>query len=941
MRLLRVKLTDVRGVETAEVRFAPEGVTVVAAPNEAGKSTLLEAVDVLLTYPDSSRAQPVRDLQPAERDVPSTIEVELTCGATHLTCVKTFNRERATVLTVHAPSRDTLRGADAHHRLRGILDRDVDEALADALRFGQGRALEPVALGGSGVLAACLDEAAGGAGAVDDGGLLERASAVAARWFTPTGRPGRRLQVLARACSEAEATHERLAARATELEAATAELLAIERDLPAVRRRRSLELLPRLAAARDREGELARARATVDGRRAEHAEAKATRERLEAEHRTREELRQSDEALASERQRRRAKLAPLEARLDELVPRRDELDRALHTTTGRAEECRREWDAAQRRVDLLLAVEERDRLAGCLERIATVQGAAGDAERALAELRIDDARLRAIRVAAEERRVALATLAAAAPSVALRAEGAISFVLDDETRTLQAGDTLAQQLGDSLSLRVPDVVELEVRAGTSAAKLQRAVDDAEARLREICQDAGVPDPEAAEELAEQRRRQLETVRRGDIEIARELAGRSHEEVFAALRAANERIVDVRAAMTASERSVGPVSGVPADAAAAATDDAASRRAPVTGRSRSARSASASATMQLPLFGDGRDRDPGDDTSDAELVGGLDDARRQLAAARDRAEAAMSASSSARAARDDILATIATLETQLGVARTAQLACEQRHDDVLARLDAARRVCDDDTLATALTAARDHDERMLRALTAARDELDVLDPERIDAEVAELVAELAALDRQVRDLEQRQTRLHERLRLGGDEGLGERLQDARNVLERARLDHRREAARAAAARLLVDELTAARERAYRAFRDPLQRSIDAQVRALLGDDVEVLLDDDLRIVGRVRGGVPLAWAQLSAGAREQLAVIAALAAAQLAGRDGVPLILDDALGYTDPDRLAGLGRLLGQTDDAQVIVLTCVADRFRHVAGARTVQLRSA
>jgi hypothetical protein len=143
MRLLRVKLTDVRGVAPRGGRFAPDGVTIVEAPNETGKSTLLEAVDVLLEVKDSSRSQRVKDLQPVDRDVPSTIEVELTCGGYHLTCTKTYHRQTATVLTIHAPTRETLRGTEAHDRLRAILDAEVDPALYAALRFAQGRDLAP------------------------------------------------------------------------------------------------------------------------------------------------------------------------------------------------------------------------------------------------------------------------------------------------------------------------------------------------------------------------------------------------------------------------------------------------------------------------------------------------------------------------------------------------------------------------------------------------------------------------------------------------------------------------------------------------------------------------------------------------------------------------------------------------------------------------------
>jgi hypothetical protein len=121
---------------------------------------LLDAVDVLLTTKDSSNARAVKDLQPADRDVPSTIEVELTCGAYHLTCRKTYNRQRGTVLTIHAPTAQTLRGREAHDRLRAILEADVDLDLYDALRFTQGRELPAVGFGDSDVLAARLDAAA-------------------------------------------------------------------------------------------------------------------------------------------------------------------------------------------------------------------------------------------------------------------------------------------------------------------------------------------------------------------------------------------------------------------------------------------------------------------------------------------------------------------------------------------------------------------------------------------------------------------------------------------------------------------------------------------------------------------------------------------------------------------------------------------------------------
>jgi uncharacterized protein YhaN len=73
------------------------------------------------------------------------------------------------------------------------------------------------------------------------------------------------------------------------------------------------------------------------------------------------------------------------------------------------------------------------------------------------------------------------------------------------------------------------------------------------------------------------------------------------------------------------------------------------------------------------------------------------------------------------------------------------------------------------------------------------------------------------------------------------------------------------------------------------------------------------------------------------------MLARLAAARVvAGDDGVPLILDDALGHSDPDRLAAMAAAIGcGPAECQVIVLTCYPDRFRGIPGARVERLSAA
>jgi len=173
---------------------------------------------------------------------------------------------------------------------------------------------------------------------------------------------------------------------------------------------------------------------------------------------------------------------------------------------------------------------------------------------------------------------------------------------------------------------------------------------------------------------------------------------------------------------------------------------------------------------------------------------------------------------------------------------------------------------------------------------------------------------------------------------GGEGLFERWQTAERARARAERDLAGRARRANAARRLFEVLREERDAARSHYAAPLADAIAQLGRPLYGADFAVELSEDLAPVRRILGGKSLLASQLSAGACEQLALLVRLAAARLAG--GVPLWLDDALGHTDPDRLAALGPLLAAAGDAsQVIVLTCSPERFRSVPGARVIELR--
>ena len=151
----------------------------------------------------------------------------------------------------------------------------------------------------------------------------------------------------------------------------------------------------------------------------------------------------------------------------------------------------------------------------------------------------------------------------------------------------------------------------------------------------------------------------------------------------------------------------------------------------------------------------------------------------------------------------------------------------------------------------------------------------------------------------------------------------------------------EEARAEAARVLRDTFAKHREQAHQRYIGPFKESIEQLGRIVFGSTFEVEIDRNLNIVRRTLDGVTLHVKQLSTGAREQLGVISRLACATIVSPEdgGAPVMIDDALGWSDPQRLQGMGAAIAAAGrQCQVIVLTCTPGRYSHVGNGTVVSL---
>ena len=161
MRLFRMHLWNFRGVEDREVAFSPTGVTVIEGPNEVGKSTIAEALALLIDAQDSSAKQQVKDVKPVHRDASPEVELEAESGAFAFRYRKRFLRGASTTLTITRPVPQNLTGKEAHDKVLAILSDTADLNLWRALRLDQGERVGQVSLERKGWLVSALDRAAG------------------------------------------------------------------------------------------------------------------------------------------------------------------------------------------------------------------------------------------------------------------------------------------------------------------------------------------------------------------------------------------------------------------------------------------------------------------------------------------------------------------------------------------------------------------------------------------------------------------------------------------------------------------------------------------------------------------------------------------------------------------------------------------------------------
>ena len=876
MRLVRLRLANYRGIDESEVRFGFKGITIVEGPNEAGKTSLSEAIRLLFDYLDSSKHSEVKAIKPVTRDAGSEIELEAESGPYVFTYFKRFHKKPETILTIRSPKPENHTGREAHERAEEILRETIDIDMWKALCIQQGEAVLQADLSKQTSLSAALDIAAGGhRTGLREESLFDKVKEEYGRYFTERGSEKKELQ-------ETQKTQEETETEAASLEA---QIQNLEKDIVCAEEfGRELDRLKK--QEEDLRRDVSEYTKSLD-------EIKGLETALETASLKSESAQKSQVAAKRDKEVRqdlfdvvsKAKKAHVE--LDEsstsstasVKKAENDLEKAQSDATnaeaGRKEAesllnlRRADFDHFNNRLHVEQLKERKDRIDRAREEAAL-------ADELLEKNSVDKDTLRTIQTAERALITEQAKLETGAPNVLLRGLSNLDFQIDGEQIAISKDEERSLSVSDRICVTIPGSLQMEVTAGSSAADLSKKVEEARQKLDATCRDAGVSDLDEAGTAHDERReaqRRLEDKKKIESDNLRDL---TYEQI--------ERMV------------IGLGKSVPAY--------------PTT-------------RVQEP-----------------KLAPDLEFAKKELQSAEAIVEKANGEWEEARAALD--------------FARKIRDGLRERHQQVRVELDLkaeelnrgedklaqSRKITSDEDLESEHSKSTKLAHTFDANVKSAEADLCDKEPDRVKALAETAKGSLRTVEKKREAVQKENTEVRTRLKVFGEEGLHEKLHAARSHLDHIRQENTAMIRRAQAARLLFVTMKEERDKVRSAYVAPLKEKIERLGRLVFNNSFEVEVTEDLSVAGRAMDGSNVPFESLSGGTKEQISLISRLACAITVSKDGgASLILDDALGYTDPERLKLMGAVLAKAGrECQIIILTCVPDRYNNVGEAKVVRL---
>jgi DNA repair exonuclease SbcCD ATPase subunit len=865
MKIAALRLHNVKrfaGVGVA-IEGIGDGVNVLCAANEFGKSTSFEALHALFFQPYSSISGEVRNLRPYSGGNP-LVEADIATEAGRFRIAKQFYGGRSARVIDLANGRLVAQADEAEDFIAGLV-RGGTAGPAGLLWVRQGitgmekrsRTEEETE---KQVRTSLLESVQGEIEAITGGrrmaDIMAATEAALQRLVTPTGRPkvGERYAEAIDERDRLEREEGKLAADVAALREALDRRTAAARHLAALDRDDDRQARRQAIAAAETAFDAAKAqRETL---RAAEAELRLARDRRDAATRELATLREALQRSRSLRDR----LAAAEASRAAASERRRAATAAFAVAQAEADAAElREQEARERvaRLDAALRAREvADRLDALETRLQAAEAARAEieqAEAALALLVLPSGVIEEL----EGLDVTIARLRAVAeagrPSVEIVYEAGVTAKATLDGIPLRDGQPQGYD-GQAL-LALPGIGTITLRSGQTG-KDGNGLRQAEAKRAALLGRLGLAD------LAAVRRRQVEAERKdGEVRAAKGRLSLLAPDGLPRLRE-----------MAAAARALG-------------TDRLELKEDPAQLRALHAAAEAQRAAARLAM----REAEPARTLADEDFVL-AETSFASIAGERAHADA-VAGPDETRAGREAALvADLAGLDADLAEREAALVFLKADAVDLAAAEAALRRV---------------------RSVAEA-----------VEKDIARLREEIAGLSA--------------RIAAQADLAVEERWRETIDALGAARSRASAYEREVAVLQRLRAALETARSNARETFLGPVMAELRPLLGMLFADDVSITFDDRTLLPHKIlRRGQEEEVERLSGGMREQLSVLTRLAFARLLAKDGrpAPVILDDALVYSDDDRIEKMFNALHrQARDQQIIVFSCRQRAFRELGG---------
>ena len=508
MRLLHATLRQVRLHQQLELQFDPR-FTLLGGPNEAGKSTVVEALHKVLFLKASATGRAVDEMRSRLHSGLPEVELGFEAAGARWELRKRFSGASGTC-QLSSDAGLALRGAAAEEQLARLLgvDGPIEGRRHSQLPLRWAHLWVRQGEAGTNLLASPseaydveqlvqqLQQRGAAAAALEsplDRLVSEQLQIRLDQQFTATGKlkAGSPLAAARQRCSSALLNLEQAQALQAELEAAMEQLRQIGERLQLI----EAQERPQLQRALQLEAQLRLRRAQIEPLRQELSNLEQAQAQLQAVQRQLGELGAQQQDWQLQRSSRQQQFRSLEANCQSS-------DQACQELKNQQQQQVERLELAQQLLDLANLEREAQQLLEHQQQFQRLQLQAEQCKQSLAQLApIDAAAVKALRQAEQQWAQAEARSQAMATAVSLiEADQPVSLA----GQPLSPGETV--QLNGSAELAVGCGVRLRISPGGGEATVQAAaaLQHSGAALRELQISIGVANSEAAEVIAQQR-----------------------------------------------------------------------------------------------------------------------------------------------------------------------------------------------------------------------------------------------------------------------------------------------------------------------------------------------------------------------------------------------------------------------------------------------------